>query len=175
MRHRVTLIAMLALTCALAACGGEKDDDGAAAEPPATQSNASSQAIAKLTEGDGAGKQVVTTADGLHYLDLKVGDGPQPQPGQTCVTNATLWLLDGTRVWSSLDDGTPFGFVLGGGGVIRGWDEGVATMQAGGTRRLAVPPELGYGAKGRPPVPPNAWLIFTIDLLEVQGGGSAQP
>jgi FKBP-type peptidyl-prolyl cis-trans isomerase len=179
MRHGVRLIAALALASTialgLAACGGEKEDDGAAAEPPATESNASSQAIAKLTADEGAGKAVETTADGLHYLDLVVGDGPQPQPGQTCVTNATLWLLDGTRVWSSEDSGEPFGFVLGGGGVIRGWDEGVATMHEGGTRRLAVPPELGYGAKGRPPVPPNAWLIFKIDLLEVKPGPGAQP
>lgn len=176
MRHAVTLIGACALALTLVACGGEKGEGGADQEPPAAMSNEASQAIAKLTEGEGAGKPVETTADGLSILDLVVGDGPQPQPGQTCITHAILWLLDGTRIWSSHDGaGDPFDFVLGGGEMIRGWDEGVATMHAGGKRRLAVPPELGYGSAGRPPVPPNAWLIFEIELLDVQPGVGAQP
>ncbi|MBM4117515.1 FKBP-type peptidyl-prolyl cis-trans isomerase [bacterium] len=176
MRRAAALIAVL--TLALAGCreGAQDREQPAAApepEPPAAQveppaGDLAGQAIAKLTEGEGAGKAVLSAASGLQVLDLLVGTGAQPQPGQTCSTHATLWLLDGTKIWSSLDDGTPFDFTLAGGQVIRGWDEGVAGMKAGGKRRLAVPPDLGYGAKGRPPVPPDAWLIFEIELLAVK-------
>jgi len=174
MRRGAIVIAALMLT--LAGCReGAKDREQPAAapepEPPTAEqklSEEASQAIAKLTEGDGAGKPVLSSASGLHALDLVVGSGITPLRGQTCVTNATLWLLDGTKVWSSLDTGEPFEFVLGGGQVIRGWDEGVAGMSPGGKRRLAVPPDLGYGVAGRAPVPPNAWLIFEIDLLAVK-------
>ncbi len=131
-------------------------------------SNDASAALAKLQDGEGAGKEVVTTASGLSYLDLRSGEGETPEPGQTCSTHATLWLLDGTRVWSSRDDGNSFDFELGGGEVIAGWDEGVSTMRPGGLRRLAVPGELGYGSQGRPPIPPDATLIFEIELLEIR-------
>lgn len=81
----------------------------------------------------------------------------------------TGWLADGTKFDTTRDRGRPFTFVLGGGDVIKGWDEGVATMQVGGLRRLVVPPALGYGAKGsHDTIPPNATLIFVIELLSVQ-------
>jgi FKBP-type peptidyl-prolyl cis-trans isomerase len=106
---------------------------------------------------------------GLEIIDIEVGTGDSPQPGQTVVVHYTGWLADGTKFDSSLDRGQPFEFVLGAGRVIAGWDEGLASMKVGGQRRLIIPPELGYGEQGYPPViPPNAQLIFDIELLEIR-------
>jgi peptidylprolyl isomerase len=111
----------------------------------------------------------VTTPSGLKYVDLVEGSGPSPQPGQTAVVNYTGTLTDGTKFDSSLDHGQPLEFPVGRGRVIRGWDEGVATMKVGGKRRLTVPPSLGYGERGSPPaIPGNATLIFDIELLAVK-------
>lgn len=175
MPRRIRTPALILLLPLLAgSLHGCRDGDN---DPPASgmetseMSNDASAAIAKLVAGRGRESEVVSAASGLQYLDLAAGEGEFPQPGQTCFTHATLWLLDGTRIWSSRDEeggGAPFDFVLGGGSVIPGWDEGVASMRPGGSRRLAVPPELGYGAQGRPPVPPNATLIFEIELLEIR-------
>ncbi len=113
--------------------------------------------------------EYVTTDSGLKYADLEVGDGPTPEKGQTVSVHYTGWLEDGTKFDSSLDRGQPFSFVLGEGRVIRGWDEGVATMQVGGKRQLVIPPELAYGERGAGGViPPNATLIFDVELLEVR-------
>jgi peptidylprolyl isomerase len=113
--------------------------------------------------------EYVTTDSGLKYADLEVGDGATPENGQTVSVHYTGWLEDGTKFDSSLDRGQPFSFVLGEGRVIRGWDEGVATMQVGGKRQLVIPPELAYGERGAGGViPPNATLIFEVELLEVQ-------
>jgi peptidylprolyl isomerase len=113
--------------------------------------------------------EYVTTDSGLKYADLEVGDGPTPQNGQTVSVHYTGWLEDGTKFDSSLDRGQPFSFVLGAGRVIRGWDEGVATMKVGGKRQLVIPPELAYGEGGAGGViPPNATLIFEVELLEVE-------
>ena len=111
----------------------------------------------------------VTTDSGLKYYDLQVGDGASPQPGQTAVVHYTGWLEDGTKFDSSLDRAEPFSFTVGAGRVIQGWDEGVATMKVGGKRQLVIPPELGYGEGGAGnTIPPNATLIFEVELLEVQ-------
>jgi peptidylprolyl isomerase len=113
--------------------------------------------------------QYVTTESGLKYVDLEVGEGPAPEEGQTVSVHYTGWLEDGTKFDSSLDRGQPFSFVLGEGRVIRGWDEGVATMQVGGKRQLVIPPDLAYGEAGAGEViPPNATLIFEVELLDVQ-------
>ena len=110
-----------------------------------------------------------TTASGLQYTDTKVGTGASPKTGQTAVVHYTGWLLDGTKFDSSRDRGQPFQFALGRGQVIKGWDEGVATMKVGGTRTLIIPPELGYGSRGAGGViPPNATLKFDVELLEVR-------
>ena len=115
--------------------------------------------------GDG-----VTTASGLKYWDLKVGKGKEATNGHTAIVNYTGWLLDsGKKFDSSLDRGKPFSFVVGARQVIKGWDEGVAGMKVGGKRQLRIPPELGYGATGAGGViPPNAYLIFDVELLDVQ-------
>jgi peptidylprolyl isomerase len=97
------------------------------------------------------------------------GDGPSPETGQTVTVHYTGWLEDGTKFDSSLDRGQPFTFAIGMGQVIAGWDEGVATMKVGGKRQLVIPSELGYGEQGAGAViPPNATLIFEVELLAVQ-------
>jgi peptidylprolyl isomerase len=118
--------------------------------------------------------KAVTTASGLQIIDTKVGTGASPRPGQTCVMHYTGWLYQngakGQKFDSSVDRGQPFQFPLGQRRVIAGWDEGVASMKVGGKRTLIIPPELGYGARGAGGViPPNATLIFEVELLEVKG------
>jgi peptidylprolyl isomerase len=107
---------------------------------------------------------------GLQYEDVKVGTGASPKTGQTCVMHYTGWLWEngakGAKFDSSVDRGKPFEFPLGQGAVIKGWDEGVATMKVGGKRNLLIPPALGYGARGAGGViPPNATLFFEVELL----------
>ena len=101
--------------------------------------------------------------------DVKKGDGAEATDGKTVVVHYTGWLTDGTKFDSSLDRGQPFEFALGAGGVIPGWEQGVAGMKVGGTRRLTIPPALGYGEQGAGGViPPNATLLFEIELLEIR-------
>jgi peptidylprolyl isomerase len=117
---------------------------------------------------------VMTKPDGLEIIELKAGTGATPHTGQTVVVHYTGWLYEngkkGAKFDSSVDRGTPFEFPIGTQQVIAGWDEGVATMKVGGKRTLIIPPALGYGARGAGGViPPNATLIFDVELLGVKG------
>jgi peptidylprolyl isomerase len=110
-----------------------------------------------------------TSASGLQWKDAVVGTGAAPAAGQTVSVHYTGWLTDGKKFDSSRDRGRPFTFPLGRGKVIKGWDEGVATMKVGGRRELLIPPDLGYGPRGFPgAIPPNATLRFDVELLAVQ-------
>jgi FKBP-type peptidyl-prolyl cis-trans isomerase FkpA len=109
------------------------------------------------------------TDSGLKYEDLVEGDGVEAVTGRQVVVHYTGWLTDGSKFDSSLDRNQPFDFALGKGMVIRGWDEGVAGMKVGGKRKLTIPPQLGYGARGAGGViPPNATLVFEVELLDVR-------
>jgi peptidylprolyl isomerase len=120
-----------------------------------------------------SGGNLVTTASGLQIKDIKVGNGASPKSGQTCVMHYTGWLYVGgkkdKKFDSSVDRGQPFEFPIGQRRVISGWDEGVASMKVGGKRELIIPPALGYGERGAGGViPPNATLIFEVELLGVK-------
>jgi peptidylprolyl isomerase len=130
-------------------------------------------AVTAIASTSTKAQQAMTTADGLKIIDTQPGTGASPQTGQTCVMHYTGWLYEngtkGKKFDSSVDRGTPFEFKIGVGQVIRGWDEGVATMKVGGKRTLIMPPELGYGARGAGGViPPNATLIFDVELLGIK-------
>jgi peptidylprolyl isomerase len=117
--------------------------------------------------------KTMTTQTGLKFIDTTVGTGASPKEGQTCVMHYTGWLSNagekGKKFDSSVDRGSPFEFPIGKQRVIAGWDEGVASMKVGGKRTLIIPPELGYGARGAGGViPPNATLIFDVELLAVK-------
>ena len=104
----------------------------------------------------------------LKIESLNKGTGPAPKKGDTVTVHYTGWLTDGTKFDSSVDRNDPFAFVLGAGQVIRGWDEGVATMRVGDKARLTIPSDMGYGAHGYPGViPPNATLIFEVELISI--------
>jgi len=112
--------------------------------------------------------KATSTPSGLEYWDIVVGTGATAVAGKPVKVHYTGWLTDGKKFDSSVDRGQPFGFALGAGQVIKGWDEGVAGMKVGGKRQLRIPPELGYGSRGAGGViPPNATLIFDVELLEV--------
>ena len=110
---------------------------------------------------------IQTTPSGLRYIDQEVGPGPGPQAGDTVLVHYTGWLTDGRKFDSSHDRGEPLSFPIGQGQVIQGWDEGVGSMRTGGKRRLIIPPQLAYGERGagNGVIPPNATLIFDVELL----------
>ena len=110
----------------------------------------------------------VMTDSGLKYEDMVEGKGAEAAAGQRVSVHYTGWLTDGSKFDSSVDRNDPFQFALGAGMVIRGWDEGVQGMKVGGKRKLTIPPNLGYGAQGAGGViPPNATLVFDVELLEI--------
>ena len=115
------------------------------------------------------GPDTVTTPSGLRWKEVKVGTGPSPTKRQWLAVHYEGYLTDGTLFDSSRKRGQPFRFTFGMGVVIKGWDEGLASMKVGGVRRLVLPPDLAYGAAGAPggKIPPNATLVFDIELLEI--------
>ena len=143
------------LAFVLSACGGDDAKSGAAGA-----------AGAEFAVDEAA---LTKTPSGLGYQDLVVGTGEEAKQGQLAVVHYTGWLTDGTKFDSSRDRGAPFSFPLGGGQVIVGWDQGVAGMKVGGRRKLVIPPDLGYGPNGMPPViPASATLVFDVELLELK-------
>ena len=145
-----------ALILVLAACGG--GDDGG--DGGGTGSGSSDEECA---EG------VVETDSGLEYEELDCGDGEEVERGDTVSVHYVGTLEDGTKFDSSRDRGEPFTFSVGAGQVIQGWDEGIPGIKVGGTRKLTIPPDLGYGEAGAPPaIPPNSTLIFEVEVLDIQ-------
>ncbi len=134
----------------------------AEAEPLNTDLNSDQSRVIAMAEN------IITTESGLQYVDLVEGTGESPTIGKKVRVHYTGTLTDGSQFDSSRDRGKPFEFVIGVGQVIKGWDEGVATMKEGGRRKLIIPSELGYGSRGAGGViPPNATLIFDVELLKV--------
>lgn len=157
----------------VAACGGDHKTD--TAKPADTTTTAMTPPPAPgsgTTFAPSLGVDLASmtkTPSGLAYKDTKVGTGPVAKAGQTATVQYTGWLPDGTKFDSSRDRNEPFNFPLGGGRVIKGWDEGVAGMKVGGRRLLVIPPDLGYGAQGASgAIPPNATLVFDVELLGVK-------
>ena len=172
----LALVAGLALVATLAvAC--EDDENGEATPTPAPSATVAPTTSTTLPAGTpvtggppAVSGETITTASGLKYIDIAVGSGATPQTGQTVALTYTGWLAaDGTKFDASVDHGQALSFAIGTGKVIKGWDEGVATMKVGGKRRLIIPPALAYGENGYPGViPANAELIFDVDLLEAR-------
>ena len=136
--------------------------------PACSQEEGQSPAAGVVAPSGVVPANAVKTPSGLAYVDLVVGKGAQPTAGKEVKVHYTGWLENGTKFDSSVDRGEPFVFTIGTGQVIPGWDEWVMTMKVGGKRKLIVPPALGYGAAGAGGViPPNATLVFEVELLDV--------
>ena len=169
---RVTSILPHLILAALVTCGNETSDDEREiydTEPPPAEVAPDMEAAATYApELDVDLTTVQRTPSGLYIKDLAVGEGPEATPGATAVVHYTGWLPDGTEFDSSVGRNEPLGFPLGAGQVIAGWEEGVAGMKVGGRRKLVIPPALAYGVGGSGPIPPNATLVFDVELLEVQ-------
>jgi FKBP-type peptidyl-prolyl cis-trans isomerase len=146
------LLVGFSILCAMAGCAKSGSQDQSSSGTPVA-----------------ANGNVITTASGLQYQILKEGTGPVAQSGQQVSVHYTGWLTNGTKFDSSVDRGQPIQFPLGTGRVIKGWDEGVAGMKVGEKRKLTIPPSLGYGERGYPPViPANSTLVFEVELMGIQ-------
>lgn len=135
------------------------------ATPPATPTTTFTPPAPVSVDANG----IATMASGLKYKDIVEGTGESPNPGKFVTVHYTGTLTNGKKFDSSLDRGQPYTFVIGKGKVIKGWDEGVMTMKVGGKRKLIIPPDLGYGSRGSgPDIPPNATLLFEVQLLGIR-------
>jgi peptidylprolyl isomerase len=151
----------------LMACSGKTQESTTPSDAAATPQEETSAAGGPDTFAMPADLQ--TTPSGLQYAIDQPGTGPQPQAGQTVTVHYTGWLTDGTKFDSSRDRGETFPFAIGQGEVIKGWDEGVSGMKVGEKRTLVIPPALAYGEQGAGgAIPPNATLVFRVELLSVE-------
>jgi peptidylprolyl isomerase len=167
MRNLTRTLLLLAFGAAqlLAAQGTAQQSTPKSTTAKSTTATASQSATVKATVST---PQTVTTPSGLKYIDLVVGTGPTPKVGDTVLVNYTGRFTSG-KIFDSSVGRQPFQFVLGRGQVIKGWDEGVGSMKVGGKRRLIIPPDLAYGARGYPGViPPNSTLTFVVELLKIK-------
>ena len=153
---------LLCLTLALAIAGCAREKPSSAPPVPAGEAGDPSAATYAPQLGVNLGS-ATKLPSGLYYTDLVVGTGPVVGPNQQVAVHYTGWLPDGTR-FDGNEGGEPFSFRLGAREVIDGWDQGVAGMRVGGKRQLVIPPALGYGASGSGPIPPNAVLVFTVQV-----------
>jgi len=168
------LVFALSILPLFAGCGPKTDSGNTTTTAPTgTQTPAASgvdnTAVPMTTSINGKAVPLKFMPGGLKYYDIVVGTGASPKAGQTASMRYTGTLLDGTKFDSSYDRGqAPFDFVLGQGQVIKGWDEGVATMKVGGKRRLVIPGSLAYGTNPPPAIPPDATLVFDVELVGVK-------
>jgi len=187
MRLRLPVCGAAVCALLLAACGESSTTSGTDASPSASSAGAQSpcaqglQSDPSVTAGgaadnfsDGASQQATTTADGLAYTDITAGGGDAIRAGDCVTMQYTGWLQANQKMFdSSRTRQGGFPFKVGGGQVIKGWDEGVPGMKVGGKRRLVIPAALGYGAQGTPDgaIPPNATLVFVVEVVRVYPGG----
>jgi FKBP-type peptidyl-prolyl cis-trans isomerase len=162
------LLSVLMIIGLLTACSSKKSET-------TTETNVTQEKEQPVTTTEPVGNipalpedaVTITTASGMQYVDILIGEGDSPAAGNMVTVHYTGWLLNGKKFDSSVDRNQPFSFKLAAGQVIKGWDEGVASMQRGGQRRLILPPELAYGARGAGGViPPDATLIFDVQLID---------
>lgn len=151
------LVALFMMSCGKSADQAQPGKD----QPAAEQS-------APMYPGVAASTAPTATASGLKYFELVAGNGATAETGKQVVVHYTGYLTNGFMFQSSLDRDEAIAFTLGVGEVIKGWDEGIAGMKVGGKRKLIIPSQLGYGERGNGPIPPNAELIFDIELLDVK-------
>jgi FKBP-type peptidyl-prolyl cis-trans isomerase FkpA len=157
----------IALVAALGASGCASQPK-AATQEPAAQSQPAPDPQASETASASVPVEPPAAVAALEIKDTKVGKGAEAKTGDLVTVNYTGYLTDGTKFDSSLNPGrTPFQFTIGNGEVIQGWEQGFAGMKVGGKRKLTIPPELGYGPQGQGPIPPNAVLVFDVELLAV--------
>lgn len=172
----VVAVCGLILVVGLLFGSGRQNNEAIAANPSQPQKTQSAKLgqpqatlqVASANSTENNMEDVVTTDSGLQYVDIVEGVGATPNTGDTVVVHYTGTLENGNKFDSSRDRGQPFSFKVGVGQVIKGWDEGVGSMKVGGRRKLIIPPDLGYGARGAGGViPPNATLIFDVELLRI--------
>lgn len=188
MKRLLSCAFFVSAVCGLTACSSGPNSDSTLGGGPRTQGLLEPDAPAQRNQASGqqqqaqrsaqpqqsrsqnSGPPFVRTRSGLQYQDTVSGSGSSPAPGQTVTVHYTGWLQsNGQKFDSSVDRGEPFTFTLGVGQVIKGWDEGVASMKVGGKRRLVIPSDLGYGQNGSAPqIPANATLVFDVELLGMQ-------